>query len=62
MKREVDNNSRQLSLLRTLNIDRIIYEDDGLTESTPIQWGDVYDRLNKFRKDSLNYLINAIDG
>lgn len=62
MKRGVENNSRQLSLLKTLNIDRIRYENDGLTEGLPIQWENVHDRLDKFRKDSLNYLINAIDG
>lgn len=62
MKRGVENNSRQLSLLKTLNIDRIRYENDGLTEGLPIQWENVHDKLDKFRKDSLNYLINAIDG
>lgn len=62
MKRGVENNSRQISLLRTLSVDRIIYEDGGPIESQPIQWEEVHDRLDKFRKDSLNYLIHAIDG
>lgn len=58
----VENNSRQLSLLNTLNINRIRYEDDEFTEGMPINWNEVNDNLDKFRQYSLNYLINAIEG
>lgn len=60
IKHGVDNNSRQLSLLRTLNLDRIRYEGEAFTESQPIQWTVVNDSLDKFKQYSINYLTNAI--
>lgn len=62
IKRDVDNNSRQLSLLKTLDIDRIKYEDECFNESTPINWIKTNDLLSKFRQKSIDYLTNAING
>lgn len=61
VKRGVENNSRQLSLLKTLNLDRVRYEDDIFLEANPILWEIVDEDLKEFRQSSVNYLIHAID-
>lgn len=63
IKRGVENNSRQLSLLKTLNINRIKYEDESFLESSSIiDWIKVSKNLEKFRQKSIDYLNEAING
>ena len=62
VKRSVENNSRQLSLLDTLKIDRINYEDTTFKEATPINWKMVGNALSDFRQKSIDYLNQAING
>lgn len=62
IKRGVENNSRQLSLLKTLDIDRIKYEDESFIESSSINWTKVNKNLTEFRQKSVDYLNEAING
>lgn len=62
VKRSVENNSRQLSLLDTLKIDRIKYEDTTFKEATSINWKMVGNALSDFRQKSIDYLNQAVNG
>lgn len=62
IKRGVENNSRQLSLLKTLDIDRIKYEDESFMESSSIDWTMINKILIEFRQKSVDYLNEAING
>lgn len=62
VKRSTENNSRQLSLLNTLKINRIKYEDKTFKETAPINWEMVRDILSDFRQKSINYLNQAVNG
>lgn len=62
IKRGVENNSRQFSLLKTLDIDRIKYEDESFIESSSIDWTKVNKNLTEFRQKSVDYLNEAING
>lgn len=62
IKRNVDNNSRQISLLDTLGVNRIKYEGETFQEDSPIAWSLVGENLSRFRQLSIDYLNQAING
>ena len=61
LKRNVENNTRQISLLKSLNIDRIKYEDMVFTENPEIDYNKSEVIIDNLRKSSEEYLINAIE-
>lgn len=61
IKRETDNNSRQISLLNTLGIDRIKYEDEQFKENPLLNWDAINTNLENYRKLSENYILKAIN-
>lgn len=61
LKRNVENNSRQISLLNTLHIDRIRYEDTEFISSPAIDYGKCETAINSLKASSEQYLINAIE-
>lgn len=61
LKRNVENNTRQISLLKSLNIDRIKYEDTAFTEEPEIDYNKSEVIIDNLRKSSEEYLINAIE-
>lgn len=61
LKKGKDNNSRQIDLLNNLGIEnRIIYESETIKTST-INYTFCNKQIEVLRKDSENYLINAIE-
>lgn len=62
IKRGINNNSRQLSLLNTLEIDRVKYEDEIFFENPLLNWDKIDKNLSRFRQLSENFLLNSING
>lgn len=61
IKSGVENNTRQISLLNTLKIDRIRYENENFVLADNLNWEYINNNLNSFRQKSIDYLIKAID-
>ena len=61
VSRNADNNSRQIDLLSTLGIDRIKYTDTQFTENLPIEWDIINGRVEKYRRESIDYLQKVIN-
>lgn len=61
LKRNVENNSRQISLLNTLNIDRIRYEDTEFISGTTINYDKCNIAINALKESAEQYLTNAIE-
>lgn len=61
LKRNVENNSRQTSLLNTLHIDRIRYEDTEFISGQAIDYRKCKTAINSLKASSEQYLINAIE-
>lgn len=61
LKRNVENNSRQISLLNTLNIDRIRYEDTEFYPSIDINYRKCKTAIKSLKESSEQYLTNAIE-
>lgn len=61
LKRNVENNSRQTSLLNTLHIDRIRYEDTEFVSGPAIDYRKCETAINSLKASSEQYLINAIE-
>ena len=58
-----DNNCRQIDLLNLFDLsDRILQEGDSVPTGIEIDYLKVSSKLEKERKDSLDFLINAING
>ena len=61
LKRNVENNSRQTSLLNALHIDRIRYEDTEFVSGPDIDYRKCETAINSLKASSEQYLINAIE-
>lgn len=61
VNRTANNNSRQIDLLSTLGIDRIMYTDEEFKEAKPLDWNTINQRVEDFRQKSVDYLEKAIN-
>lgn len=61
IKRKADNNSRQISLLNTLGIDRIKYEDEQFTVNLLLDWRKIAEEIEKIQDYSVSFLLKAIN-